>query len=149
MNGYLKLVEYILSDLLSLVPILVLSLLPFGLGWWAGRPKLMSEMARKPPIVTVIKREKGTIPARLGLPRVGRCADSSFMPSRILRENALSVLQTMPSARVHCIVTSPPYWGPARLRNREVEGRRRQMRPQPGAPRALGRETRKLGRNLA
>jgi hypothetical protein len=75
MNGYLKLVEYIPSDLPSLVPILVLSMLPFGLGWWAGRRKLMAEMARKPPIVTVIKREKGTIPARLGLPRVGRCDD--------------------------------------------------------------------------
>jgi DNA modification methylase len=31
--------------------------------------------------------------------------------ARFLRGDALAVLATLPSASVHCVVTSPPYWG--------------------------------------
>ena len=37
----------------------------------------------------------------------------------VIQGDALSVLRTMPTASVHCIITSPPYWG---LRNYKVDG---------------------------
>ncbi len=37
------------------------------------------------------------------------------MSWRIHQGDALSVLRGLPSESVHCIVTSPPYWGGIRL----------------------------------
>jgi|GEM_PF-2916190 len=31
--------------------------------------------------------------------------------NQILCGNALSILKTFPSDSIHCIITSPPYWG--------------------------------------
>jgi len=33
------------------------------------------------------------------------------MSTRIIQGDALTVLRTLPDASVHCVVTSPPYWG--------------------------------------
>ena len=33
------------------------------------------------------------------------------MSTKILVGDALSVLRDMPDGSVHCVVTSPPYWG--------------------------------------
>lgn len=41
------------------------------------------------------------------------------MTSTILQGDALTVLKTLPDASVHCVVTSPPYWG---LRDYGVDG---------------------------
>lgn len=42
------------------------------------------------------------------------------MNARILQGDSLEVLKTLPSDSVHCMVTSPPYWGG--LRDYDVEG---------------------------
>jgi len=39
--------------------------------------------------------------------------------SRIYQGDALEVLRTLPDESVHCVVTSPPYWG---LRDYGVDG---------------------------
>ena len=39
--------------------------------------------------------------------------------STIFQGDALEVLRTLPDESVHCVVTSPPYWG---LRDYEVDG---------------------------
>jgi len=41
------------------------------------------------------------------------------MTSRIYQGDVLEVLHTLPDESVHCVVTSPPYWG---LRDYEVDG---------------------------
>jgi DNA modification methylase len=56
------------------------------------------------------------------------------MSTSILQGDVLSVLEFMPSESVHCIVTSPPYWG---LRDYGVEG-------QIGLERSLGEHIDKL-----
>ena len=46
-------------------------------------------------------------------------AQGAAPQSRLLRGDALACLHDLPDESVHCVVTSPPYWG---LRDYGVEG---------------------------
>ena len=45
------------------------------------------------------------------------------MTVQILVGDALTRLRDMPDGSVHCVVTSPPYWGPPGLRGRSRHDR--------------------------
>lgn len=49
---------------------------------------------------------------------------------RLYLGNVLDTLKRMEAGSVHCAITSPPYFRPARLRDGDVGGRKQGLRPQ-------------------